>query len=127
MIRLLLISGGTVSLALGIIGIFIPVLPTTPFVILSTVLYLKSSPALYNRVVNGRLTARYLTPQSRKRAGYYALTIMWLMILLSVLLLADQTWIRLLLVAVGITGTLIKIKYFFRGSNKSKASKQRNQ
>ncbi len=122
MIRLLLISGGTVSLALGIIGIFIPVLPTTPFVLLSTVLYVKSSPELYNRVVNGRLTSRYLTSRSRRRAGYYALTIMWLMIILSVIFLADKTWVRLLLVTVGITGTLFKILYFFRSNNKSKIS-----
>ncbi|MEZ5020573.1 MAG: YbaN family protein [Bacteroidales bacterium] len=120
MIRLLLISGGTVSLALGILGIFIPVLPTTPFVILSTALFLKSSPALYNRVIHGRLTARYLTPQSRKRTGYYALTVMWLMIIMSVIFLTEQTLIRFLLIAVGVTGTLFKIFYFFRTSNKSK-------
>jgi uncharacterized membrane protein YbaN (DUF454 family) len=122
MIRLLLISGGTVSLALGIIGIFIPVLPTTPFVILSTVLYLKGSPALYNKVVNGSLTSKYLTSRSKKRAGYYAMTIMWLMIILSVIFLTEQTWVRLLLIAVGIIGTLFKILYFFRGNNKSKIS-----
>jgi uncharacterized membrane protein YbaN (DUF454 family) len=122
MIRLLLISGGTVSLALGIIGIFIPVLPTTPFVLLSTVLYLKSSPALYNRVVNGRLTSKYLTSRSRKKAGYYALIIMWLMIILSVIFLTQQTWVRLLLIAVGITGTIFKIFYFFRSNNDSKIS-----
>lgn len=124
MIRLLLISGGTVSLALGIIGIFIPVLPTTPFVLLSTVLYLKSSPALYNRVVNGRLTSKYLTSRSRKKAGYYALIIMWLMIILSVIFLTQQTWVRLLLIAVGITGTIFKILYFFRSNNDSKISNQ---
>ncbi|HPJ06354.1 MAG TPA: DUF454 family protein, partial [Bacteroidales bacterium] len=44
--RILLISGGTASLIMGIIGIFIPVLPTTPFMILSAGLYVKSSPAL---------------------------------------------------------------------------------
>ncbi len=116
--RILLISGGTASLIMGIIGIFIPVLPTTPFMILSAGLYVKSSPALYNRIINSRLTSRYMTPSSGRRAGITALAIMWTMIILTAVFVVNATWLRILLVAVGATGTVFKIRYFFRKNNK---------
>lgn len=118
MIRLLLISGGTLSLVLGIIGIFVPVLPTTPFVLLSAGLFLRSSPSLYEKVVNGRITSRYMTREAGRKAGISALIIMWAMILLTVFYAANTTWLKILLIAVGLTGTAFKIRYFF--SNKPK-------
>lgn len=113
MIRLLLISGGTLSLVLGIIGIFIPVLPTTPFVLLSAGLFLRSSPSLYSKVVNGRITSKCMTREAGRKAGISALIIMWAMILLTVFYAANTTWLRILLIAVGLTGTAFKIRYFF--------------
>mgnify|MGYP001766537398 CR=1 FL=1 len=118
MIRLLLISGGTISLVLGFIGIFLPVLPTTPFVLLSAGLFLRSSPALYSKVVTGRITAKYMTRESGRRAGFSALIIMWSMILLTAFFAADKPWIKILLLAAGITGTAFKLWYFFGKSNK---------
>jgi uncharacterized membrane protein YbaN (DUF454 family) len=115
--RILLISGGTASLIMGIIGIFIPVLPTTPFMILSAGLYVKSSPALYNRIMTGRLTSKYMTPASGRRAGITALIIMWSMIILTAVFVVNASWLRILLVAVGATGTVFKIRYFFRKNN----------
>lgn len=113
MIRLLLISGGAISLALGIIGIFIPVLPTTPFILLSAGLFLRSSPALYDKVMKGRITSRYITRETGRRAGISALIIMWSMILLTLFFIAETTWLKILLLAVGITGTAFKLIYFF--------------
>lgn len=43
---------GTVSLALGIIGIFLPLLPTTPFLLLTAALYFRGSPRLYQWLLN---------------------------------------------------------------------------
>ena len=124
MIRLLLISGGTISLALGIIGIFIPVLPTTPFVLLSAGLFVRSSPDLYNRVIKGRITSRYMTRQAGRKAGLSALVIMWSMILLTVFYAANTSWLKILLIAVGLTGTAVKLWYFF-GKNKNQITRNR--
>jgi len=117
MIRLLLISGGTISLALGIIGIFIPVLPTTPFVLLSAALFVRSSPVLYNRILTGRITSKYMTRTAGRRAGISALIIMWSMILVTLVFAANATWLRILLITVGVTGTVFKLKYFFAKDN----------
>src|SRR5690554_7354260 len=54
-IRSLYIIGGTLSLALAIIGIIVPGLPTTPFALLSAYLYAKSSDRLYNWLLNNKI------------------------------------------------------------------------
>jgi len=118
MVKILLISGGTISLLLGLIGIFIPVLPTTPFVLLSAGLYARSSPALYKRVINGRITSRYLTRETGRMAGLWALAIMWVMIALTALYVVEEAWLVILLIIAGISGTVFKIHYFFRNKNK---------
>jgi uncharacterized membrane protein YbaN (DUF454 family) len=123
MIRLLLISGGTISLVLGLIGIFIPVLPTTPFVLLSAGLFLRSSPALYNKVVKGRITSRYMTRETGRIAGISALVVMWSMILLTVFYAANTDWLKILLIAVGLAGTVFKLKYFFGNKHKQITNK----
>ena len=50
--RFVLIAAGWISLALGLIGILLPVLPTTPFVILAAFLFSKGSPRLHGWLVS---------------------------------------------------------------------------
>lgn len=47
MIRVLLVALGTLSLAIGIVGIFLPLLPTVPFVLLASVCYARASPRFH--------------------------------------------------------------------------------
>ncbi|MDX9772810.1 MAG: DUF454 family protein [Bacteroidales bacterium] len=60
MIKILLITGGTLSLIGGLTGIFIPILPTTPFVLLSAGMYYRSSTVLYEWMKTNRITSRHL-------------------------------------------------------------------
>ena len=50
----ILVGVGTLVLGLGIVGIFVPLLPTVPFVLLAAACYARSSPRFHNALRNGR-------------------------------------------------------------------------
>lgn len=67
LIRSLLVVAGSVSVALGIAGIFLPLLPTTPFLLLAAACYVRSSPRLYRWLMNHRWTGDYIRGYREKR------------------------------------------------------------
>lgn len=54
MFRLFWISCGVLSLVIGMLGIMLPLLPTTPFVLLAAALFAKSSTRLYNYLIKNK-------------------------------------------------------------------------
>lgn len=73
---------GSISLALGILGIFLPLLPTTPFLLLTAALYFKGSPRLYNWLLNHRHFGPYIRNFRENkaiplRAKIISLVLMW--------------------------------------------------
>lgn len=60
--RYLLLAGAWLATALGCIGIFLPVLPTTPFLLLATFLFAKSSPRLHSWIQSTKVYRNYVTP-----------------------------------------------------------------
>lgn len=60
MTRIALIILGTLSLIIGIIGAFLPVLPTTPFVLLAAICYVRSSQRMYRWVMNSRFAGKHV-------------------------------------------------------------------
>lgn len=112
MIKYLLILLGTASLGLGIVGIIIPGLPTTPFLLLSAGLYLRGSEKLYRMLIH----SKYLGPYISKfrddkgmtlKAKIIALLLMWCMIFLTSLLVIDNHTIDLVLYIAGLIGSVI--------------------
>lgn len=104
--KYLLIFIGSILLFLGIIGILIPVLPTTPFLLLSSVCYIHSSKRLYNWLINhkifGAYIYNYLTYRAVKKSTKIgALIYLWLTLLISFLLVSNL-YLRLFLISVGI-------------------------
>ncbi|MGJ4787192.1 DUF454 domain-containing protein [Leptospira koniambonensis] len=59
-VRYLLIIIGTISLILGIIGIFTPVLPTTPFLLLTAACYARASQKFYNWLMNNKYFGSFI-------------------------------------------------------------------
>jgi len=58
--KIALIILGTASLIIGIIGAFLPVLPTTPFVLLAAVCYVRSSQRMYTWVMNSQFAGKHV-------------------------------------------------------------------
>jgi len=100
---------GTLSLILGVTGIFIPVLPTTPFLLLASVCYLRSSKTMYNWLINNKMLGKYIycymnynaIPKTTKIG---AIIFLWLTLSISILLMQSM-YIKMFLVLVGIAVT----------------------
>ena len=58
--RIALVVGGTLLIGIGIAGIFLPVLPTTPFLLLAAACYLRGSGRLHAWLTEHRLLGRYI-------------------------------------------------------------------
>ncbi len=87
-VRLALLTLGWLSVALGVIGIFLPVLPTTPFLLLAAACFVRSSKRFYLWLVLhprlGPWVRDYLEGQGiPRKAKVYAIGLMWASITLS--------------------------------------------
>ena len=58
--RYLLITLSCICIALGVIGMILPVMPTTPFLLLASWLFLKSSPELHRWLLNHKILGIYI-------------------------------------------------------------------
>jgi len=112
LIKAILISLGTVSLFLGIVGIVIPGLPTTPFILLTAGLYIRSSEKLYNKMITNRFIGSYISDfrtgkGMTRRVKAYSISIMWIMVIISIVYLIEPLVIRLIVFLAGIAGTIV--------------------
>ena len=108
---------GTVSLTLGIIGIFLPLLPTTPFLLLTAALYFRGSPRLYQWLLNHKCLGPYIRNFRENkaiplRAKIISLLLMWGTMVYCIFCLIPLTEIKivLFLVAVGVTWHILSFK-----------------
>lgn len=111
-VRALYMLGGSISLFLGIIGVFLPGLPTTPFVLLSAALYAKSSEKLYNWLLDNKyLGPRIKNYQKQKgvtlKGKYKIIALMWTMVLLSSFLVIKIITVRVIILISGVIGAIV--------------------
>ncbi len=87
-VRLLLLGVGNVSVALGVVGIILPLLPTTPFLLLAAACYVRSSNTFYSWLVAHPVLSKYILAYLNgegipRKAKHYTLFTMWLTMTVS--------------------------------------------
>jgi len=109
--RLLWTSAGTFFLALGIVGIPLPILPTTPFLLLAAACYLRGSEKMYKWLLTNRMFGQYLSDYREKRGVPWtikivALVILWSAMGLTVLVAVSDVIIQIIIIAIAFFVTL---------------------
>ena len=129
--RILLITAGVFFFGLGIVGIFVPILPTTPFFLLAAALFAQSSRRFYNWLINNRFFGKYIRNYREGRGipvkiKIFVITLLWITIGLSAVFALDILFVRiiLLLVAVGVTLHIVSIKTYDPKDNMIKRVKK---
>ena len=113
--KILYIVSGTLCLILGSIGLFVPILPTTPFWLLTAWLYTRSSPYLYRKVMNIPLFGNCIRNFHEYKAiplrgKIITITTLWITIGISIWIIA-KVWIAILLIAIAIGITIHILSY----------------
>lgn len=89
MFKTIFLIAGSISLSLGFVGLFLPVIPTTPFVLLSLFLFGKGHPEKVNDVINHPRFNPYIKDYISKegiplKAKIRALFVLWISIIISI-------------------------------------------
>ncbi len=117
--KAILIFFGTVCVGLGFLGIFLPLMPTTVFLLLAAYCYSRSSDRFHNWLLNNRWLGRYIKNYKsgegisvRQKAT--TISVLWATIGFSIWYVAGAFWLTLLLaaVAIGVTIHLVMIKTY---------------
>lgn len=107
---------GSLSLALGILGIFLPVLPTTPFLLLAAALYVRSSERLYNWLMQHRHLGPYIKNFRENKAiplrvKIVSVGLVWVTLLYCAVFVAKEWWMSLVFVIIA-TAVSIHILHY---------------
>ena len=115
-IRGVLVVAGSLLVVLGILGAFLPLLPTTPFLLLAAACYARSSSRFHNWLLGNRWFGRYVKSYYEGRGipwSVKTLTVswLWLAIAVSAIFAVDGLLIRvvLVLIAIGVTTHVVLI------------------
>jgi uncharacterized membrane protein YbaN (DUF454 family) len=108
---------GTLCLVVAVVGIAVPLLPTTPFLILAAICFARSSPRVYRWLVTNRMFGGHLDDYLRGRGVSWnvrALTLafLWAVITTTAVVFVDALWLRILLfaIAAGVTAHVVLLR-----------------
>jgi hypothetical protein len=100
-----LFAVGCISSAFGFVGVFLPIIPTTPFVLLALTCFMKSSDQMHRFVLENK----YLAPYARDyvsgngipiKAKKRAIALIWLTIGFTTVVVIDRTILRIMLLSI---------------------------
>lgn len=100
--RVIYIGLGTLFLILGAVGIFVPLLPTTPFWLLTCWFYIRSSQLLYRRVMRNPYFGSYIRGFMEEKAlplrsKIISLAVMWTSAIFTSIFWIDRGWVTVVL------------------------------
>ncbi len=117
--KALLIFFGTLFVVLGVMGMILPLMPTTVFLLLAAYCYSRSSEKFHTWLLNNRFCGQYIhNYQSGQgislRQKVTTIAMLWASIGFSIWMLDSQFWLNLLLagVAIGVTIHLLRLKTY---------------
>ncbi len=117
--KAILIFFGTVCVGLGLLGIFLPLMPTTVFLLMAAYCYSRSSDRFHNWLLNNRWLGEYIKNYRSgkgmtRRQKAATIAILWASIGFSIWYVAGAFWLTLLLeaVAIGVTIHLLMIRTY---------------
>jgi uncharacterized membrane protein YbaN (DUF454 family) len=113
----LLVVAGSIFVGLGILGIFLPILPTTPFLLLAAACYARSSKRFYCWLLNNRWFGTYINNYRQKRGmplkvKLLTVSLMWLTLMLSLVFAVQSLTLKLILIilVLGVSIHILRIK-----------------
>ena len=115
--KYILIVLGSISLVLGVIGIFLPLLPTTPLLLLSATLYVRSSEKLYNWLINQKYLGTYIRNFREHhaiplRAKIISVSMVWISLAYCAIFVSTNIFLSILFIilAAGISWHILSYK-----------------
>jgi hypothetical protein len=117
---------GTLFLGVGIVGIIVPILPTTPFLLLATSFYARGSKKFYHWLLNNRILGAYIRHYIDGKGmplkiKLFTIALLWIAISSTIAFTVDDLVVRLILVlvAIGVSVHIALIKSYKRQSKRS--------
>jgi hypothetical protein len=128
--RALWLSVGVICMVLGAIGIVLPILPTTPFLLASAACFCKSSPRMYKWLLNNKWFGEYIRNYKEGRGltlktKITALSVLWITIGVSTVFLLGRLLpplmvlpiqITMIAIAVAVSIYLLRLPTFKKGA-----------
>ena len=130
-VKILLITAGTISLAVGAIGVFLPIIPTTPFLLLTAACYLRSSKRMHRWLLNNKWFGEYIRNYQEGRGiplktKIAALAMLWATIGFSTVFMLNRLLpeqlvlpmqIIMIAVAIAVSAHILKLPTFKKPSS----------
>ncbi|MCW4022834.1 MAG: YbaN family protein [Candidatus Bathyarchaeota archaeon] len=116
LVRSLFFVAGTMTLLLGAVGVVLPILPTTPFLLVSLACYLRSSERMTHWMLNNKYFGKYIRNYTEgkgipMKTKLFAIAVLWITITISGVILVPILVVQiiLLVVATAVTVHLVRL------------------
>ena len=123
-VRIIYIALGCLAVILGSIGVVVPGLPTTPFVLLASWCFYKSSPRLRNWLLQSFL-GKYIKDYTRRgglttRKRIYIILLMTTMVAISTIFFIENMIARIVVWTAGLIGCIVVVFFVPKAKEEEK-------